>query len=379
LQVSFLENQAYTGVSGLSRYERSLILALREFPTLTVRSAPIPPPPLPTSLLTVIRRVGYDLIAFHQDYPLRWPQSVTGLVHLTRLGQATLLLRKGRRHVVVTVHDIIHFMHRRDPTLHIYKHPIQAWFDALAVRMLKRADVVLASSNYTKRCLIEYAEVPADKIRVIYLGIDSERFYPHQVPTEFYRRYKLDPKIPYILHLSTEEPRKNIPRLLRAFASVHEKYPRAVLLKIGRPLYPTQRQHHLNLVQRLDLAARVRFVDDVPDEDLPYFYSASRVFVLPSTEEGFGFPVLEAMACGIPVICSRVASLPEIAGEASLLIDPYKTDDIVEAIIRLLTNERLSTELSIKGMTQAKQFSWENTASQTVDIYKNIIENNNAA
>ena len=379
MQVSFLNNATYSGISGLSRYEQNLFQALSAYSSLSVNKAKIPPPALPPELLRLIRRAGFDLITFHENYPLRWPEGLTGLVHLTRLGQATLLTRKRKYPIVVTVHDIIHYKYRDDPSMHIYRNPVQAWFDAMAVRQLKKADAILADSEYTRQCLIDIAGVPSENIHVIYLGISPKQFYPLEVPRAFYQHYGLNQQTPYILHISTEEPRKNFPRVIEAFAEIKRMRPEVRLMKIGRPLYPDQRARHRKLIETLGIQDSIIFIDDVSDEDLPYFYNVGRLLLFPSLEEGFGFPVLEAMACGMPVICSGLASLPEIAGEAALFVNPYKTEEIVESVLRLLSDKRLSTELSIAGITQAKQFSWKKTASQTVGIYQKVMESYDAA
>lgn len=378
MQISYLCNEAYGGVSGLSRYEYNLLKLFRLSPSLSIQVVKVPPPPLPRILLRLAHRLGYDLLAFHQNYPLRWPPGLSGLVHLTRLGQASLLLRKRDHPVVITVHDLIHYKYRRDPAMHIYRNPLQARLDSLAVWSLNKADAVLASSAYTRQCLVELAGIPAEKIHLIYPGIDAQQFRPLRPPAGFYTRYGLSQDTPYLLHISTEEARKNVPRLLQAFARLKDTLPEMVLLKIGRPLYPTQRQHHLNLIAELGIQDSVIFINDVPDEDLPYFYNASRLLIFPSLEEGFGFPVLEAMACGLPVICSRAASLPELAGDAAWLVDPLDVQDITRALLQVLADRECSASLSSAGLEQVKKFSWQSTAAQTLEVYRQVMEAHHA-
>jgi glycosyltransferase involved in cell wall biosynthesis len=379
MHVSFVNNTTYSGVSGLSRYERSLFQAFREYPCLDIYKEKIPPPALPPEILWLIKRAGFDLVTFHENYPLRWPKGLSGLVHLTRHGQATLLTRKRKIPIVVTVHDIIHYKYRNDPSMHIYRNPVQKWFDAMAVHQLKKADAILAVSQYTRQCLVDLADIPPENIQVIYEGINPDQFHPLEVPPAFFQHYGINHQIPYILHISTEEPRKNFPRVIESFAKVKRQMPEVGMLKIGRPLYPEQREHHHKLIETLGIQDGIQFFDEVSDEDLPYFYNISSLLLFPSLEEGFGFPVLEAMACGLPVICSGLASLPEIAGGAALFVNPFKTEEIVESVFRLLNNKELSTQLSIAGITQAKLFSWQRTASQTLEVYQKVLESHDAA
>jgi glycosyltransferase involved in cell wall biosynthesis len=126
-------------------------------------------------------------------------------------------------------------------------------------------------------------------------------------------------------------------------------------------------------VKELGLKSYVRFTGYVPDEDLPAIYSGADLFVFPSIYEGFGLPVLEAMACGIPVVTSNTSSLPEVAGDAALLVDPYSVDEIAAAMRRVLCDPDVAAELCAKGLQRAKQFSWERTARETIAVYEKVL------
>ena len=207
------------------------------------------------------------------------------------------------------------------------------------------------------------------------MGVEQEHFRPLEIPPEFYQKYNLNRGGRYILHISTEEARKNVGTLIRAFARVHAKCHDVTLLKIGRPLYPFQRQTNLRLISELGLEQAVTFIDLVPDEDLPLFYNAAGVTLLPSIAEGFGFPVIESMACGTPVVCSNTSSLPELAGVAAMLVDPRNVEDIASAILRLLEDSSLTQQLRERSLQWVRKFTWEATAKGTVGAYRKVFLN----
>lgn len=362
-------------VTGLSRYASNLYQGLQESERLTTSLTPLGRQPVPTPMQALGQRVGIDIGAFLKTYPIAWPANLGDIVHLTHRSYSTLLFRKGARRVVVTVHDIIHYQHRDDPDMHIYLHKFQAQCDAWSIKVLRRADVVLASSAYTRQALIDTVGLDPERVVTIHLGVDSEHFKPQPVPDRFYEQYALRRDFDYLLHISSEEPRKNIPAILQAFAAIHSDYPQAHFLKIGRPMYPEARQQLQAQIEALGLQGCVTFIDHVSDADLPLFYNAARLLVFPSKAEGFGFPVLEAMASGTPVICSNATSLPELAGDAAILVDPQAPAEIAEAIRRLLEDSAYLQQLRERGLTQARGFTWEKTAQKTLAVYERMMRN----
>lgn len=372
INLCFLVNQSYAGISGLTRYDRGLLQAMASFSNLHVKPVELGIDPLPHWAVNLASRTGLGLGQFIRYYPIVWPKDCQGLVHLPQRGQASLLWNKGQRRVIVTVHDIIHYLHRSQIGMHIYRHVIQKWFDLFSVRLLKRADRVLASSEYTRQTLIDYAGLSSEKVQVVYLGVEQEHFRPLEIPEEFYQKYYLNRGGRYILHISSEEARKNVGTLIRAFARVYAQYQDVTLLKIGRPLYPFQRQANLRLIGELGLEQAVTFVDYVPDEDLPLFYNAAEVTLLPSIAEGFGFPVIESMACGTPVVCSNTSSLPELAGDAALLVAPRNVEGIACAILNILDDSSLSQQLQERSLQWVRKFTWEATAKGTVEAYRKV-------
>ena len=183
----------------------------------------------------------------------------------------------------------------------------------------------------------------------------------------------------FVLHLGTLEPRKNLARLVEAFARARQQLPECDDLKLvlagGKgwdydDIFAT--------VERLGLQEHVLFPGYVADADLPWFYRAATVFAYPSLLEGFGLPVLEAMACGTPVITSAVSSLPEVAGDAALLVDPMSVDALADALVRVLSDAALAGKMRRKGLLQAGRFSWQRTAAETVAVYRAALDGGRA-
>ena len=199
-----------------------------------------------------------------------------------------------------------------------------------------------------------------EKITVVYPGRDEPLARVDPAPVR--ARYGLAPD--YLLHVGTLQPRKNLARLMEAAASLRARWPELQLVLAGQPGW----QAGPILAQARAHSDSVRLLDYVPDDDLPGLYSGARAFVFPSLYEGFGFPVLEAMACGTPVVCSNTSSLPEVAGEAALLMDPEDTAALAGAIGRLLEDTALRENLIARGLEQARKFSWERAAQETLAV-----------
>jgi glycosyltransferase involved in cell wall biosynthesis len=175
----------------------------------------------------------------------------------------------------------------------------------------------------------------------------------------------------YVLYVGNLTKRKNIELALRGFANVAERYPDLRFVLVGPSVF---RQTHVGAIAAaLGIADRVVLTGSVADDDLPMLYSRARAFLFPSFYEGFGLPVLEAMACGAPVIASNVTSLPEVVGDAGLLIDPHSTDEMTAALDRVLSDEPLRAGLREKGFRRAAAFTWDKTAQQTLDVYRAVL------
>jgi glycosyltransferase involved in cell wall biosynthesis len=286
---------------------------------------------------------------------------------------ATLLWFKPRlRPTVVTVHDIIPYLVRGDKEQSTFRHPFDVWFDRMAMWGLRWADRLIAISHYTKSTLMKALSCSADRIDVVLYGVDHDLFRPVVVPTQFRSRVGLDAEERCVLYAGAESPRKNLPRLVQAFAQLRARLPDVKFVKVGTPEYLPQFRELQRMIHALGLEHSVRFYDHPPAQDLVRFYNAADVFVFPSLYEGFGLPPLEAMACGTPVVCSNAASLPEVVGDAALLVDPTDVEGLATAMERVLTDADLAAELRRRGLARAAGFTWERTARETVAVYERV-------
>jgi glycosyltransferase involved in cell wall biosynthesis len=355
-----------SAATGIGRYAAELERGLRAA-GVDVRNAALLPS-VPAPLNRAARMAGYDLEAFGRSYPLRADLARGNVTHLTSQTLATLLLsRRLPRPVVVTVHDILPYLLRDDPELSVYRHRVDSLMDSLAMRGLRRADRLIADSHYTKLTVVETLGVPPERIDVVHLGVDTERFRPQPVPGTFRRLYNLPEGEAYVLAVGSEDPRKDLPTLLRAMALLRRDGVDATLLKVGKPAFAEQRERNLRLCDELGIAKAVRWFDGVPEEDLPLFYNAAYVLAFPSRFEGFGFPVLEALACGTPVVATRASSIPELVGGMASLVDPMLPDLLAAALGNYLTNPHASNPLTLVQL--AKSFTWGKCLTETVRVY----------
>jgi glycosyltransferase involved in cell wall biosynthesis len=265
---------------------------------------------------------------------------------------------------VFTVFDVTFLLY---PQYHL---PLNRWYLSLMMpHFLKRADAIIAVSECSKRDVLRVYDIVPEKIRVIYAGV-APAFRPIDSRTEFERvraKYQLPPR--FILYFGTIEPRKNLLTLLDAFQALLQKNGRTPHLVIAG-----QRgwlfQPVLDRVRALGLEGQVHFTGRVDEADAPALMNLADVFVFPSLYEGFGLPPLEAMACGIPVICSNASSLPEIVGDAGILFEPRDTRGLLVAMSRVLENDGTKKELKELGLRQAQKFSWERAARTTLQVYE---------
>ena len=270
-----------------------------------------------------------------------------------------------RSRSVVTIHDCIHLMFPQYlPNRAAYAYARGAMWSAA-----RRSDRILTVSEASKRDILHFFNVPPDKISVVYNAID-ERIWEEPAPEDIERvreRFQLDQR--FVLYAGTIKPHKNLVRLIEAFADLRKgEFEELKLLIIGDEIskLPALRR----AVHSHKLHKHVRFLGFLPDETLAALYRLASVFVFPSLYEGFGLPPLEAMASGTPVVTSNVSSLPEVAGDAAVLVDPYDVGSIVEGMRRVLSDPALAHELRRKGLVRARDFSWERSVARTHDIYR---------
>jgi len=268
---------------------------------------------------------------------------------------------------VVTIHDCIHLMFPEYlPNKLAYVYAKSSMWTAS-----RKADRILTVSEASKRDILRFFNVPPEKVVVIHNAIDERFLAPaNQERMDLVRqRYQLDH--PFILYVGNIKPHKNIERLIAAFGRARGQcHDDLKLIIIGDEIskYPALRQS----VHKHKLDKHVRFLGFQPMETLAAFYRQARAFVFPSLYEGFGLPPLEAMACGAPVVTSNVSSLPEVAGGAALLVDPYNEEAIADGIVRAVTDEGLRAVLIEKGKQRARMFSWKQSVQKIHEIYMQV-------
>ncbi len=277
----------------------------------------------------------------------------------------TLGRRFGAFRRVVSIHDAIAFRFPEGyPWLNNFLH--RRYVPAT----LATVDALITGCGHARDEIHHFLSVPRERVHIAPDGVDP-RFRPLD-PAEacaVVRRHGL--MGPYVFCLGAIQARKNLDRLVAAFAEVRRAMPELQLAIAGPTLW-----HHAGpraQIEALGLGDSVRLLGYVPDADLPALYSAARLFVLPSLYEGFGLPVLEAMACGTPVVCSNTTSLPEVVGDAALTADPRSTTELTEAMARALADAALRAELRRRGLARAAEFTWERTAHETIKVYQQVV------
>ncbi|MCL6430952.1 MAG: glycosyltransferase family 4 protein [Anaerolineae bacterium] len=377
MRVCLDASPAVYGRAGIGRYVQELVaalVALDERLECTIfynrargtrDAAPRLEPPL-DSLPRLTTALG--------DRP--WRLSVL-LAHLLRMRQDRLFagvdLFHATDHVlprvtgvrtVFTLHDLTFLLYPQAHSL------ANRWYLTLMMpRFLRATGAVVAVSECTRRDAVRLYGLEEARVRVIYPGVGPQ-FHPAD-PGEVAavrRRYGLPERL--ILYVGTIEPRKNLPTLLRAYSTLRQRGCEHRLAIVGREGWRCR--GFWETLKELGLGGEVLTPGYVPDADLPGLYGAAEVFVFPSLYEGFGLPVLEAMACGVPVVCSAASSLPEVAGEAALLVSPGDVWALAAAIERVLDDSALRARLRAEGLARARRFTWEAAARATLEVYAGL-------
>ncbi len=275
-------------------------------------------------------------------------------------------LVRFRTSQVVTLHDMTFF---DMPEVHEF---VKIKYFRFFIRMAALfADKIIFVSQSTQRdCIARLGPLRRPTYSVIHLG-KSEAFHPGLDPAEVKRvRDKYGLLGDFILYVGTIEPRKNLAALVSAFAAVCDQHSGLVLVLAG--MRGWMYDGLLETISRLRLESRVIFTGFIPEEEKPFLIAGATVFAYPSLYEGFGIPVLEALACGIPTLTSNVSSLPEVAGNAALLVDPTNVEEISSSLERLLSDQSLREELKRESLLQAAKFSWADTAAATLRAYQDL-------
>ena len=318
---------------------------------------------LPPNFNTVTYRKSDSYSLNHVAFPLFLHRLQPSLVHIP-LNQVPLFMMEP---YVVTIHDMASLLFEGGSGLRMQTRRF------LLRRGLLRAKRIMAVSEATRRDVHDALGIPADRIRLVYNAPNPDFFRPAAGErARILERYQID--YPFLLYAGNIRPQKNIPRLVEAFAvarehlSRHPVYRDLHLIIIGDEIsrYPSVRR----AVIQTRVEKTVRFLGFVPFEALRIFFESAALFVFPSLYEGFGLPPLEAMATGTPVVASNVSSLPEVLGDAALLVNPENVFEIARAIQEALLDEDLRGELIAKGKAQAARYSWDRTAREVLEVYR---------
>ncbi|MGJ3240419.1 MAG: glycosyltransferase family 4 protein [Anaerolineae bacterium] len=367
---------AYEQGGGIGRLTRDLITALAQLDQtntyrLFVAGANIgnlPPAPSPQFSWRPTRITPIWLSRMW--YRARLPVPVelfTGSVDLFHATDFTLPPTLPKTKTIVTVHDLSFV---RAPETASPK--LKAFLDAIVPASIQQANHVIADSRSTKADILDLYGVEAEKVSVVLSGIDR-RYQPISDVVRIMtirNKYKIS-DVPYIFSIGTIQPRKNYSRLIQAMYRLRTNgYDLHLVIAGGRGWLEDEMYRTLADLHMHDVVHLIGFVDD---EDLAGLYSSAECVAFPSLYEGFGFPVLEGMACGTPVITSNISSLPEVAGDAALMIDPYDIDAIANAIQRVIEDSELRERLIQKGFEQASGFTWERSARQLRAIYDQVL------
>ncbi len=363
------------GKSGISQY---LLRLLREFSTMQgdVSFEVIGHPSERAIWLGEGRELPWvDAGDWHKSAMVNvaWHQAMLrGLCN--RRGYDVLFLPAGNRRVPVTapcptvgmVHDFshLHIENKYDPLRTLYQDRVLPW-------MIRKLIRVLTISESSKRDIIEHARVPADRITIIPHGVDHEVYKPcnrEDSARTVAAKYSVRP--PYLLYISRiEHPGKNHVRLIEAFERLKERdaIPHQLVLA-GGDWHGADEVHRR--AQNSPYASEIVFTGFASLADLPDLYRGADVFVFPSLYEGFGMPILEAMACGTPVACSNVSSMPEVAGDAGVLFDPISAEAIADALARMLRNDSERARLANAGIARAEGFTWRASAETHLNVFR---------
>jgi glycosyltransferase involved in cell wall biosynthesis len=270
--------------------------------------------------------------------------------------------------LVVTIHDLTHV------TEPAFRNTAKAWLYARPMlrAAANKASHVITVSDYSSRQIVERLGVKPEKVGAIYHGVDPQfRLMDNdKAANDMKAAFRIDGS--YLLFVGNLKPQKNLRTLLSAFALLRSrKRLNHSLVLAGDD--PEGRHRVFDECARLGIAGNVRHIPWVAEDLLPELYAAADLVLMPSTSEGFGFPVLEAMACGTPVVCSNATSLPEVGGDAVVYFDPHNVEEMAEAIEKVMNSPSLQMELREKGLRQAAKFTWEECARKHLDVYRRVL------
>lgn len=344
--------------SGLDASNRRSVRRLFPYPNATVRTANIPNKLLNASILGLgepkLERIG---------------KAQSDVLFMPNLNT---LAKKRKTPLVVTFHDLSYEVYAD-----FFSGRMRAWHHFVQPkRIAKEADVIIAVSESTKQDLVELYGVNQEKVRVIYPGVSS-MYTPIDLQSREYvgevhsvrTKYQLPQE--FLLYLGTLEPRKNVGMVIEAFEAIAAKYPSLDLVIAGKKGWLCE--EILGLAANSPFGTRIHFTGFVDEEDKRYLYNLAKIFIYPSFYEGFGFPVLEAMSCGVPTITSHVSSLPEVTDGKALTISPYNVHELIWGVDQLMGDERLYQEFVLRSVSIKGKYRWDVAMKKTMQIFEEIV------
>ncbi|MFC2058406.1 glycosyltransferase family 4 protein [Chloroflexota bacterium] len=359
MEIDYIKGIRTTTMSGISKYQREIHKRLESTKLNIIDYTPLK-----------IRVRGSGVI----DRMIRYPYLVRKRVekgnvkHIISQDLAYLLVLLKLENTIVTCYDLIHWVYDNDHSL--------GW--KMNLRGMKRANAIITCAEYSRNDIMRYTYYPEDKIHVVYPGVDHNLYYPRK-SKEILRTYGISDTHKVVLYVGSEQPRQNVPLLIEAFSKLVKILPDVKLLKIGRPQWTGARENLMKLIESSDLQRDVLFIDNISEDDLPKWYNAADLYVYPGLYAGLSMPCLEALACGIPVIScpisiamEEISSLPEDVGDAAMLVNPYDTNQLAEAMYEVLTNDSMGEDMRRRGLERVKKLSWEKAAIETLEVYEKV-------
>ncbi len=281
--------------------------------------------------------------------------------HITTQELAYVLKSLENYKTVLTCFDLIPWVYENDRSF-IWKENMK-W--------MPTADRIITISEFSKKEILKYLDYPEEKIDIVYPAVDH-RLYQPITSKEILKQFNISDRDKVVLYVGSETPRQNVPDLIRAFNKLKKAMPNVKLLKIGESQSNDSRVELLKLIKQLDLVDDVIFAGYVAEPEMPEWYSAADLLVYPCEYAGFGLPPLEAMACGTPVITSNTTSLPEVVGEAGIMLDPHDEEKLSKEMYRVLNDEKLAGNMIQMGLERSKLFEWDESAQQTMEVYRSM-------
>jgi len=281
--------------------------------------------------------------------------------HLTNQELAYLLNHLDLDKTVVTCYDLIPWVYEKNHGKY--------WKNIIAG--LRKSNRIITISEFSKQEIIKELKYPEERIDIVSVAVDHEVYQPKRDKT-LLKSVHIPENQKTILYVGSETPRMNLDFLLESLSKLKKTFPDFKLIKVGDPQSFGAREHFLNSIKENGLENNVIFTGYIAEEDLPKWYNATDLLVYPCLYAGFGVPPLEAMACGTPVITSNTSSLPEVVGDAGIMVDPNDSETMSKSIFELLTNESQREEMIQRGLKRSKLFNWDDSAKITSEIYAEL-------